>query len=308
MTTALITHEDCLAHDMPEGHPESAARLTAVLRALDGKDLLRAEAPLASDAQICAVHPRAHLEALAAMIPEMGGTPIDGDTWLSPGSLIAARRAAGGAVQGVDMVMEGRARNAFVATRPPGHHAEASRAMGFCLLCHVAIAARHALGHHGLSRVAIVDFDVHHGNGTQALVEGEARIAYLSAHQMPLYPGTGDPSETGVDGNVVNVPLHAGAGSAAFRAAMEREILPAAHAFAPELLIVSAGFDAHRADPLAGLLLETADFAWITEALCDLADARCGGRLVSCLEGGYDLRALAESAAAHVDVLIARGA
>ncbi len=307
MTTALITHAACLDHRVPEGHPECAARLVAVLGALEDKALLRFDAPLATDAQLRAVHPQAHIDALEAMMPDAGGVPIDGDTWISPGSMRAARRGAGGAISGVDRVMSGGAQNAFVATRPPGHHAEPSQAMGFCLLGNVAVAANHALDHHGLSRVVIVDFDVHHGNGTQEMTQGDARIAYMSSHQMPLFPGTGHPSETGVDGNVVNVALSSGAGSKAFRAAMTDIILPAADAFAPQLVLVSAGFDAHRDDPLAGLMLDTADFAWITEALCDLADRHCGGKLVSCLEGGYDLDALAASAAAHVDVLIARG-
>lgn len=308
MTTALITHQDCLDHLTPEGHPECPARLAAVLAALEGKALMRCDAPLATDAQLEAVHSRAYLAALAARIPQSGLAPVDGDTWLSPGSLRGARRGAGGAILGVDMVLGGTVRNAFVATRPPGHHAEEETAMGFCLIGNVAVAAQHALDHHGLDRVAIIDFDVHHGNGTQAMTEGNVRISYLSAHQMPLFPGTGHPSETGAAGNVVNVALAEGAGSAAFRAAMTDVILPAAEAFAPDLVLVSAGFDGHRHDPLAGLMLETGDYTWITEALCDLADTRCGGRLVSCLEGGYDLDALAASAAAHVDVLIARGA
>ena len=307
MTTALITHSDCLAHAVPDGHPERPARLEAVLHALEGKALLQEEAPLATDAQLRRVHPQAYIDALEAMMPALGGVPIDGDTWVSPGSMRAARRCAGGAIRGVDMVMQGAAHNAFVATRPPGHHAERSQAMGFCLLGSIAAAALHAADHHGLSRVAIIDFDVHHGNGTQDMVWDDARIMYLSAHQMPLFPGTGDPSETGSTGNVHNIALRSGAGSAEFRAAMTGAILPAAHAFAPELVLVSAGFDGHRADPLAGLMLAEADFGWVTGALCDLVDAQCGGRLVSCLEGGYDLQSLAASTAVHVDVLIARG-
>ncbi|MFX0542920.1 histone deacetylase family protein [Roseovarius sp. S4756] len=307
MTTALITHPDCRDHVTPDGHPERVARLEAVLRALEGKALMQLEAPLATDTQLRLVHPQSHIDALEALIPARGLVPIDGDTWVSPGSMRAARRGVGGAIRAVDMVIEGTARNAFVATRPPGHHAEAEQAMGFCFFGNVAAAARHAIDHHGLGRVAIVDFDVHHGNGTQALVQDDPRILYLSSHEMPLFPGTGYPSETGTDGNVVNVPLHAGDGSAAFRAAMSDIILSAADAFAPELLIVSAGFDAHRDDPLASIQLGTDDFAWITEKLCDLADRHCGGRQISCLEGGYDLESLAASAAAHVDVLIARG-
>lgn len=307
MTTALLTHPDCLDHLVPEGHPECPARLDAVLQALYGKELLREQAPLAPDAALLRAHPRTHFDRLAALLPEAGHAPIDGETWLSPGSLRAARRAAGGAVRAVDMVLAGTAGNAFVAARPPGHHAETRTPMGFCLLGTVAVAAFHALEHHGLARVAIVDFDVHHGNGTQDLVGRDPRIAYMSSHQMPLFPGTGNPADRGASGNVLNIALRSGDGSAAFRAAMEGELLPALDAFAPELVLVSAGFDAHRADPLATLMLTEADFAWITEKLCDVAEVHAGGRLVSCLEGGYDLTALAESAAAHVDVLIARG-
>ncbi len=308
MTTALLSHADCLDHEVPRDHPERPGRLRAVLRALEGRDLLREDAPLASDAQILRVHPQAYLDALTRAVPEDGLAAIDGDTWLSPGTMQAARRGVGGAIRAVDMVMDGTAQNAFVATRPPGHHAERGTAMGFCYLGTVAAAAFHAQEHHGLSRVAIVDFDVHHGNGTQDLVQDAPGIAFLSVHQMPLFPGTGDPSEKGAFGNVHNVALRAGDGSADFRDAMERHILPALDAFAPELVLISAGFDAHRDDPLASLDLVDADFAWVTEKLCDLADLHAQGRAVSCLEGGYSLRALANSVAAHVDVLIARGA
>ncbi|WP_113912074.1 histone deacetylase family protein [Roseovarius dicentrarchi] len=307
MTTALLSHADCLDHEVPRDHPERPGRLRAVLRALEGRDLLRLDAPQADDAAILRVHPQAYLDALTTAAPGEGFAAIDGDTWLSPGTLNAARRGVGGAIRAVDLVMDGTAQNAFVATRPPGHHAERSTAMGFCYFGSVAAAARHAQDHHGLARVAIVDFDVHHGNGTQDLVQDVPGIAFLSVHQMPLFPGTGDPSERGAFGNVVNVPLQAGDGSAAFRAVMERAILPALDAFAPELLLISAGFDAHRDDPLASLDLDEDDFAWVTEKLCDLADAHAQGRVVSCLEGGYSLRALANSVAAHVDVLIARG-
>ncbi len=308
MSTALLSHSDCLNHEVPRDHPERPGRLRAILRALEGHDLLREDAPLASDAQILRVHPQAYLDALTRAAPQDGFAAIDGDTWLSPGTIRAARRSVGGAIRAVDMVMDGTAQNAFVATRPPGHHAERSTAMGFCYLGTVAAAAFHALDQHGLSRVAIVDFDVHHGNGTQDLVQDTQGIAFFSVHQMPLFPGTGDPSERGAFGNVVNIPLRAGDGSAAFRAAMERHILPALDAFSPELLLISAGFDAHRDDPLASLDLVEDDFAWVTEKLCDLADVHAQGRVVSCLEGGYSLRALANSVAAHVDVLIARSA
>ncbi|MDF1670775.1 MAG: histone deacetylase family protein [Roseovarius sp.] len=307
MTTALITHDDCLNHVTPDGHPEQVARLAYILDALEGKDLLRTQAPLGNDADIARVHPQAHIDHVTDMSPTKGQVPLDADTWMSPGSLDAAYRSVGGAVKAVDMVLGGEVSNAFCACRPPGHHAEAQKTMGFCLFGNVAIAAKYALDHHGLSRVAIVDFDVHHGNGTQALCEDDPRILFASSHQSPLWPGSGMAHETGVAGNVMNVPLAGGGDGAAIRAEMQRQILPAVEAFEPELLLVSAGFDAHRADPLAGLNWSTEDFGWITERLCDVADAHCEGRIVSCLEGGYDLAALAESAALHVDVLISRG-
>jgi acetoin utilization deacetylase AcuC-like enzyme len=222
---------------------------------------------------------------------------------MSQGTLAAVWRSAGGAVRAVDLVLGGDVANAFVAMRPPGHHAERTTAMGFCFFGNVAIAAKHALDHHGLRRVAIVDFDVHHGNGTQDLVEDDPRILFCSTHQSPLYPGTGAADETGVDDNVVNVPLDEGTNGRGFRAAMERRVLPRVDAFKPDLIIISAGFDAHRDDPLAGLALVEDDFTWITQALCDLADKHCAGRVVSCLEGGYDLTALGACAAAHVNVL-----
>jgi acetoin utilization deacetylase AcuC-like enzyme len=221
---------------------------------------------------------------------------------MSIGTLEAAYRAAGGVVKAVDLVMAGEAGNAFAAVRPPGHHAERETAMGFCFFGSVAVAAKHALEFHGLKRVAILDFDVHHGNGTQDLVEEDARILFCSSHQMPLFPGTGAAHETGV-GNIVNVPLPDGCGSAKFRAAWEREVFPRVDAFKPELLLISAGFDAHADDPLAGMMLHEDDFTWITGKLCDLADKHCSGRVVSALEGGYDLEALGRSARAHVDTL-----
>ncbi|RKF17227.1 histone deacetylase family protein [Roseovarius spongiae] len=308
MTTALLTHADCLRHATPPGHPERVARLEHLLAALEGKVLERMEAPLAEEADLLLAHSAEHVETIRAAEPAAGAAQLDPDTYISPGSLDAALRGVGGAVRAVDMVLAGEAANAFVACRPPGHHAERATPMGFCLFGTVAIAAKHALERHGLGRVAIVDFDVHHGNGTQDIAWDDPRILFCSTHQMPLFPGTGDPGETGVDGNILNVALHDGAGGSAFRQVMEAQVLPAVDAFAPELLLVSAGFDAHRDDPLAGLMLEDSDFTWITERLCDLADKHCGGRLVSNLEGGYDLAALARCAAAHVDVLIARGA
>mgnify|MGYP001563827712 CR=1 FL=1 len=304
MTTALITHPACLNHVTPTGHPEQVARLEYVLHALEGFDLLREEAPLVSDGNLLKVHPQSHISAIRNAAPKDGWISLDADTHMSPGSLEAAMRAAGGNVRAVDMVMNGDVQNAFVAMRPPGHHAERTNPMGFCFFGNVALAAKHALDNHGLKRVAIVDFDVHHGNGTQDLVEDDARIFFASTHQSPLYPGTGAAHETGVNNNVMNVPLPGGTGSIGFRRAMEQQILPAVAAFDPELIIVSAGFDAHRADPLAGLDFTTEDFAWVTQKICELADTHCQGRLVSSLEGGYDLDALAESAAAHVKILM----
>ncbi len=306
MTTALISHDDCRDHVTPPGHPEQVARLDAVLGALKELDLLRVKAPLAAEDDLLRAHPKAHVDAIRAAAPTDGWRSLDADTHMSPGTLTAAYRAAGGVVRAVDLVMGGDASNAFAAVRPPGHHAERQTAMGFCFFGNVVIGAKHALDHHGLDRVAIVDFDVHHGNGTQDLVEDDPRILFCSTHQSPLYPGTGAAHEVGVD-NVLNVPLPRGTGSKGFRDAMERLVLPRVDAFAPQLLIISAGFDAHAADPLAGMELQTEDFAWVTGRLCDLAAKHCGGRVVSSLEGGYDLAALGASAAAHVRILEERG-
>ena len=302
MVTALITHKACYDHVTPQGHPEQVARLDAVLGALAGMDLLRVDAPLAADDDLVRAHPKGHIDTSKAAAPSEGWRSLDADTHMSIGTLEAAYRAAGGVVKAVDLVMAGEAGNAFAAVRRPGHHAERETAMGFCFFGSVAVAAKHALEFHGLKRVAILDFDVHHGNGTQDLVEDDARILFCSSHQMPLYPGTGAAHETGV-GNVVNVPLPDGCGSSKFRAAWEREVFPRVEAFKPELLLISAGFDAHADDPLAGMMLHEDDFAWITGKLCDLADKHCSGRVVSALEGGYDLEALGRSARAHVDVL-----
>jgi acetoin utilization deacetylase AcuC-like enzyme len=302
MVTALITHKAFYDHVTPQGHPEQVARLDAVLGALGGMDLLRVDAPLAADDDLLRAHPKVHIDTIKAAAPSGGWRSLDADTHMSIGTLEAAYRAAGGVVKAVDLVMAGEAGNAFAAVRPPGHHAERQTAMGFCFFGSIAVAAKHALEFHGLKRVAILDFDVHHGNGTQDLVEEDARILFCSSHQMPLFPGTGMAHETGV-GNVVNVPLPDGCGSAKFRAAWEREVFPRVDAFKPELCLISAGFDGHADDPLAGMMLREDDFAWITGKLCDLADKHCSGRVVSALEGGYDLEALGRSARAHVDVL-----
>ncbi|MFO1207773.1 MAG: histone deacetylase family protein [Amaricoccus sp.] len=310
MATALLTHDDCLKHVNPPGHPERVERLQAIDAALQSEEfayLLRVDAPLATDAAIERAHPAAHIAALAARVPNQGFAAIDGDTFLSPGTLAAARRGAGAVVEAVDMVLSGEVKNAFCAVRPPGHHAETQTAMGFCYFGNAVIGARHALDHHGLERVAIVDFDVHHGNGTQDLVWNDPRILFASTHQMPLYPGTGAAEESGAHGQIVNVPLPPGASGAVFRAGILGRVLPALEAHRPELVIVSAGFDAHARDPLANLGLLESDYVWVTDRLCDLADRLCAGRLVSTLEGGYDLSALASSVAAHVRTLMERG-
>lgn len=308
MTTALITHPDCLRHELPPGHPERPARLTSVLKLLDTPEfagLLRCEAPLADVAALTRAHSEEHVRAILDAIPESGFAGIDSDTLVSPGSGDAALRAAGAVVLAVDKVMSGEAKNAFCAVRPPGHHATPTQAMGFCLFNNVAIGALHARAIHGLKRVAVVDFDVHHGNGTQDIFSPDRDLFYASTHQWPLYPGTGRPGETGIDHNVVNRPLPPGAAGEAFRQAMETGILPALSAFKPEFLLISAGFDAHRADPLAQLRLDEHDFSWATNAMCVFADRVCGGRVVSALEGGYDLEATARSAQTHVRALMA---
>jgi acetoin utilization deacetylase AcuC-like enzyme len=307
MTTWLFTHPACLTHEMGLHHPESPARLQAILAALEGSEfdaLVRHEAPPATVDAIAAVHDRSYIEAILAAVPTSGIRALDPDTSVSAGSGEAALRAVGAVLAAVDAVLAGAADNAFCAVRPPGHHAEADAAMGFCLFNNVAVAAEHARRHHGLTRVAVMDFDVHHGNGTQHMFESDGDLFYASTHQSPLYPGTGDADERGV-GNICNAPLPAGAGSAEFRAAMRDIVVPALDRFAPDLLLISAGFDAHRADPLANLELETADYGWATEMLRAVADHHCRGRLVSTLEGGYDLEALAASAATHVRALMA---
>jgi acetoin utilization deacetylase AcuC-like enzyme len=308
MATLLISHPAFFAHDTGPHHPERPDRLRAVLAALDDPRfaaLLRAEAPLASLEQIGRVHPANYVEAILGIRPDEGErVHVDGDTVMSRGSAEAAQRAAGAVVAAVEAVLEGRADTAFAAVRPPGHHATPGIPGGFCLLNNIAIGARHAQAKYGLLRVAMLDFDVHHGQGTQAVVEPDGNLFYGSTHQYPLYPGTGFPSETGSANNVVNVPLSPGSGGRQFRAAWSGRILPALDAFAPELVMVSAGFDAHAVDPLAQLELETEDFEWITRELVTMAAQHAQGRVVSVLEGGYDLAALADSASAHVRILM----
>ena len=306
MTTLLYTHPDCLEHNPGSFHPESPARLQAVLAALEGPDfdrLERREAPEAALEDIARVHPRSLVERLLAAVPQAGHVGIDADTILSPASGRAALRAAGAVAAAVDAVIAGEADNAFCAVRPPGHHAEPGRPMGFCLFNNIAVGALRAREVHGLERVAVVDFDVHHGNGTQARFVDDPNLFYASTHQFPLYPGTGAATETGV-GNIVNVPLRPMAGSRDFRLGIGREVLPALEAFRPEILLISAGFDAHRSDPLAQLLLDESDYTWVTEQMLQIAHTHAGGRVVSALEGGYDLPALGASVAAHIRVLM----
>lgn len=308
MTTALITHADGLNHVTPDGHPERVARLEHLLHAVQGLDLLRVSAPEATDADLTLCHPQSYVDRIRAAAPSEGYHQLDADTWMSPGSLVAALRAAGGAIKAVDMVMGGEVQNAFCATRPPGHHAETETPMGFCLFGTAAIAAKHALDHHGLDRVAVVDFDVHHGNGTQDLLWNEPRALFISSHQSPLWPGSGQPNERGAHDNVLNLPLTPNSGGAEMRSAWETQAFPRLRAFDPELLIISAGFDAHQDDPLANLNWSVDDFRWITGALCEIAQSHCKGRVVSTLEGGYDLEGLCDSARAHVEVLMEAGA
>ncbi|MEF3046046.1 histone deacetylase family protein [Pseudotabrizicola sp. L79] len=297
----VYTHADCLDHITPPGHPEQVERLRAVERGLAGLRVERRDCPLGLEADILRCHPVAYLNRIRAAVPAQGWAQVDGDTFLSPGSLTAALRGVGGICAAVDHVMTAGGR-AFVAARPPGHHAERETAMGFCLFGTVAIGAMRALDIHGLTRVAVLDFDVHHGNGTRDLLWDEPRVRFVSSHQMPLYPGSGHASERGAQGQITNLPLRAGSGGAEMRAAWQ-PVLDDLRRWQPELVLISAGFDAHRDDPLAGLAWPTRDFAWITRAICDLADETCGGRVVSSLEGGYDLEALADSVAAHVTEL-----
>ena len=307
MTTLLITHPACLDHLNPAGHPERPDRLRAIERALEHErfqHLARVEAPAAALETIALCHPMDYVTAIRDATPKAGLARLDADTSMSPGSFAAALRAAGGATYAVDEVMGGRARNAFVATRPPGHHTETARPLGFCLFNNAAIAARHAQKRHGIERAAVVDFDVHHGNGSQDIFWSDPTVMYGSTHQMPLYPGTGAKGERGEHGTVVNAPLSPGDGGEQFRAALETVILPRLRDFQPELLVISAGFDAHMRDPLANLNLLEADFDWVTRKLLEVAEKTANGRVVSVLEGGYDLQGLANSVSAHVAALM----
>jgi acetoin utilization deacetylase AcuC-like enzyme len=307
MTTLLLSHPACLDHLNPMGHPERPDRIRAIERVLEQEKfqgLAREQAPMASIEMIALAHPLDYVEQVRDAAPKEGMVRLDADTTMSPGTFEAAMRAAGGAVQAVDEVMTGKVANAFVATRPPGHHAETATPMGFCLFNNAAVAARHAQKQHGAERVAIVDFDVHHGNGSQDIFWNDATVMYCSTHQMPLYPGTGAVSERGTKNTIVNAPLRPGDGGDEFREAMETVILPRLEGFAPDLVIISAGFDAHMRDPLANLNFLERDYTWVTQKLMELADHRAKGRVVSLLEGGYDLEGLSRSVAAHVTALM----
>lgn len=305
--TILMTNDAGLSHQMPPGHPEQIARLDHVNRALSAPEfaaLDRRASPMAEEADLRLAHPESHVAAIRKAAPETGFAALDPDTSMSPGTWEAALRGVGGCLAAVDAVLAGEAKNAFVATRPPGHHAEKTRPMGFCLFGNVAIAAKHALDRHDLSRVAIVDFDVHHGNGTQDLLWDEARTLFISSHQMPLYPGTGAAHERGAHGNIINAPLSPGTDGDTMRSVYSSRLLKRLQEYQPDLILISAGFDAHEDDPLANLNWTTEDFAWITRELCKVADETCGGKIVSSLEGGYNLDALAASVAAHVTELM----
>ena len=311
MTTLLLTHPACLEHVTPPGHPERSDRLRAIYQVLGEerfKSLVRGEAPEGSLDLVLLCHSEAYVTELRHIAPTSGMVYIDGDTSMSPGTWEAVMRGVGGAVAATDAVMSGAHNNAFVAVRPPGHHAEKATPMGFCFFDNAAIAARHAQRKYGIARAAVVDFDVHHGNGTQDIFWTDKTVMYCSTHQMPLFPGTGASSERGEHDNIVNAPLVSEDGGAQFRSAFENRILPHLRKFAPELIIISAGFDAHYRDPLASLNLKAEDFAWVTGKLMDVADQTAGGRIVSVLEGGYDLQGLTESVAAHVTALMGAAA
>jgi len=307
MSTLLISHPAFLEHLTPLGHPERPDRLRAIERALEAEKfqtLARSQAPLASLETVALCHPMDYIIEVREAAPREGLIHLDADTAMSPGTFEAALRAAGGAIHAVDEVLTKKAANAFVAARPPGHHAETARPMGFCLFDNAAIAARYSQQRYGVASAAIVDFDVHHGNGSQEIFWSDKTVMYCSTHQMPLFPGTGAVGETGEHNTIVNAPLRPGDGGAAFRAAFETRILPRLAEFRPELVIVSAGFDAHMRDPLANINLAEADFIWATQKIMDLADGCAGGRVISLLEGGYDLQALGNSVAAHVATLM----
>ena len=307
MTTLVLSHPASLDHLTPPGHPERPDRIRAVNQTLAEdrfKSLVRGEAPEGSLDSVALCHNEHYIDELRHIAPKEGLVYLDGDTSMSPGTWEAVMRGVGGAIAATDAVIAGQADNAFVATRPPGHHAETNKPMGFCFFDQAAIAARHAQRKHGIARVAVVDFDVHHGNGTQDIFWADPTVMYCSTHQMPLFPGTGASGERGEHDTIVNAPLASGDGGAKFRSAFDNLILPQLQKFAPELIIISAGFDAHRRDPLASLELDATDFGWVTRKLIDAAHATAQGRIVSVLEGGYDLQGLQESVAEHVTALM----
>jgi acetoin utilization deacetylase AcuC-like enzyme len=307
MTTLLFSHPACLDHVTPPGHPERPDRMRAVAQVLGESrfdKLVREEAPEGTLDLVRLCHDEHYVEELRRIAPDKGLIYLDGDTSMSPGTWEAVMRGVGGAVAATDAVMSGTSDNAFVAMRPPGHHAETNKPMGFCFFDHAAIAARHAQRKYGIARAAVVDFDVHHGNGTQDIFWADPTLMYCSTHQMPLFPGTGATGERGEHDTIVNAPLAPGDGAAKFRSAFENLILPQLQKFAPELIVISAGFDAHRRDPLANINLDAEDFGWVTRKLMDVAHSSAGGRIVSVLEGGYDLQGLKESVAAHVTALL----
>jgi acetoin utilization deacetylase AcuC-like enzyme len=303
MPINVITHSDCLEHDPGSGHPENPQRLTGILTALNAADINAElnfyEAPMGRDAQILLAHDEYHLERIRETAPAEGEASLDADTYMSPGSLNAALRAVGAGCQGVDSLMNGDAETVFCATRPPGHHATPNQAMGFCLFNHVAIAALYAQQKYNLSRIAIVDFDVHHGNGTQDIMRGRDGIFYISTHQSPLYPGSGEVSEN-IDNNIFNIPMHGGTGHSTYVSVFEQQVISALDAWRPELLLVSAGFDAHQEDPLAGMALTDETYQWLGETLKTIANNYCAGKLLSVLEGGYNLAVLPGSVVAYL--------
>jgi len=304
MTIQIFTHDDCLQHNPGVGHPENPERLANVLSALHNSALNSSlsfhDAPLGTDAQILLAHEASHLERIRETAPDEGEAALDADTRMSPGSLNAILRAVGAACQGVDNLMAENTGTVFCATRPPGHHATPTHAMGFCLFNHIAITALHAREQYKLERIAIVDFDVHHGNGTQDIMQGREGLFYISTHQSPLYPGTGLESEN-IDNNIFNVPVHGGTGHATYLEIFQETVVPAFQAYQPELILVSAGFDAHKEDPLAGMALTDETYKWLGTTLQGLANDHCDGKLLSVLEGGYNLSVLPGSVMAYLE-------
>ena len=309
MSTLIISHKDCLSHIEPTGHPEQVMRLLEVVKRLkfeEFNNLIWKEAPIATNEQILLGHSKKYVEFIENIQKSNHITHLDADTYFGKGSLNAAKRGVGANISAVNAVMSGDFNNAFSAIRPPGHHAETEKAMGFCIFGNVAIAAKYAIENHKLKRVAVVDFDVHHGNGTQEILWDDPNVLFVSTHQMPLWPGSGTHEEHGKHQNILNIPIQANTDGPAFRQKFDEIILPRLDSYKPEILIISAGFDAHYKDPLANIELMTEDYEWITHRLCDIADEHADGRLISSLEGGYNLAALAESVAVHVKVLMER--